>query len=57
MEIDIKLILNIIVALFVYNIILRAIGGVFMNQFMKSDTMKKEKKSFQDKLKEKLEQK
>jgi len=57
MELDLKLIINIIIALFVYNIILRAIAGVFINQFMKSDTMKKEKKSFQDKLKDKLDQK
>ena len=51
--IDTNLIMNMVIALFLYNIILRSIGQAIMKQFMKSDVAKKEKKSFEERVKEK----
>ena len=56
MKIDVNLIFNIVIGLFIYNIILKALGSVILNRFLDTDTMKEKKKSFQEKLKEKMEE-
>ena len=47
--IQFSIILNVIIGMFIYNIILKAFGAVLMREFMKSDTLQKEKKSFREK--------
>jgi hypothetical protein len=51
---DLNLILNILISLFIYNIILRSIGSVLMQAFMKTNTAKEERKSFRERLDEKM---
>ncbi len=54
--IDIKLILNILIALFLYKVIFAALANSLMNAFLKSDTVQKERKSFRELVREKLEE-
>ncbi len=54
--IQFSIILNVIIGMFIYNIILKAFGAVLMREFMKSDTIQKEKKSFREKVQEKMDQ-
>lgn len=56
MSIDFSIVLSVVVGVFIYNIILRAIGNVILTYFLKTDVLKKEKESFQDKLKKKMEE-
>jgi len=55
--IDYNIILNVFIAMFVYNIVLKAFGALLMQQFMKGEQVQKEKSKFRDRLKEKLEEK
>jgi hypothetical protein len=55
--IDLKIILNVLIALFVYNIIWKAIAATFIKEIMKGDFVQKEAKSFKEKLAEKLKEK
>jgi hypothetical protein len=52
--IDVNLIINVIIGMFIYNIILKAFGATLINQFMKSDVAKQHKKTYRQKIKEKL---
>lgn len=53
-----EIILNVFIALIIYNLILSSLGKVILKYFLDhSETVQKEKKSFQDKLKEKLNEK
>lgn len=54
MGIDVNLIWNFLIAIFLYNIILKAIGATILKQFFKSDEIQEAKKSFNDKIKEKF---
>ena len=54
--IDSKLILNILIALFVYNIILKAIGQTLMNAFLRSETGKEQRKTFRERVREKTDE-
>ncbi len=51
---DAKLILNVLIALFLYNLILKSIGASILKQLFKSDEFQKRKKTFKERLKEKL---
>ncbi len=52
---DLELIFNILIALFLYNVLVKAFVQSIMTQIFKNDVIKAKKKSFRDKLKEKLE--
>jgi len=52
---NLEIILNVFIALFVYNIFIKAIAQTFITYFLNSSkTIQNEKKSFQEKLKEKM---
>jgi len=58
MNINTEIILNVFIALFVYNIILSAIGKTLLKYFLDSSSVvQKEKKTFEQRLKEKLQEK
>ena len=50
---NIELISSMVVGLFIYNILLKAIGKAIIDAFMKTDVAQKEKKSFNERLAEK----
>lgn len=55
MNINLEIIINVCLGMFLYNIILASMAKVLLKYFLdKSDTVQKEKKSFQERLKEKL---
>lgn len=55
---DLNIIINVVIGVAIYNLILSSIGRTVLIYFLeKSDTVQKEKKSFQDRLKEKMEEK
>ena len=54
MNIDINIIGNVLIAMFLYNIILKAIAVFFVKQMMKSDVAQKKKKEYIDELSKKL---
>ena len=54
MNIDINLIGNVLIAMFLYNMILKAIGAALIKQIMKGDVAQKKKKTFREELKKKL---
>ena len=54
MNIDINIIGNVLIAIFLYNIILKAISVFFVKQMMKSDVAQKKKKEYIDELSKKL---
>ena len=54
MELDLNLIGNILIAIFIYNMVLKSIGATIIKYLLKSDTGKEYKKTFKDKLKDKL---
>ena len=56
MKIDINLIGNILIAMFLYNAILKSLAMGFFKQIMKTDTAKKKAKNFKEELKKKLDE-
>ncbi len=57
MELDLNLIGNFLVAIFIYNAILKSIGIEFIKWILKSEPAKEAKKTFKERLKEKLKEK
>lgn len=54
---NIEIILNVFIAMFIYNLVLKAMGITLMKYFLDgNDYVKKEKESFKEKLKNKLEE-
>lgn len=52
---NLEIIINVFIALFIYQIFIKAFGAVLIKYFLdNSDSIQKEKKSFRDKLNEKL---
>ena len=57
MSIDLEIIINVCLGMLLYNFILASIGRVLLRYFLdNSDTVQKEKKSFREKLKSKLDE-
>ncbi|NQY41965.1 MAG: hypothetical protein HRT87_01260 [Legionellales bacterium] len=56
MEIDLNVIFNTILAMFFYNIFIKAFTQTIMTQIFKNEHIKEKKKSFREKLKDKLEE-
>lgn len=54
--IDSKLILNVLLALFAYNIIFKAIGQTLMNAFLRSEVGKEQRKTFRERVREKTDE-
>jgi hypothetical protein len=57
MELDLNLIGNFLVAIFIYNIIIEAFAATVMKWLLKSDVAKEIKKDFRELLREKLKEK
>jgi hypothetical protein len=57
MKIDLDIILNVFIGMFLYNMVLTSLGKALLNHFLNnSETIQKEKKSFREKLKAKLDE-
>ncbi len=54
MNIDVNLIGNVLIAMFLYNIVVRAFAATVIKQIMKSDVAQEKKKTFREELKKKL---
>ncbi len=55
MNIDVNIIVNVLIAMFSYNVILKAFAATVFKQIMKSDVAQERKKTFREELKKKLE--
>ena len=56
MELDLNTVFNVIIAMFFYNIFIKAFSQTILTQIFKNDHIKEKKKTFKEKLKEKLEE-
>ena len=56
MELDLNTVFNVIIAMFFYNIFIKALSQTILTQIFKNDKIKEKKKTFKEKLKEKLEE-
>lgn len=52
---NLDVVISVVLGMFLYNVLFRALGSVIIREFMKSDTAKEKKSEFREKLKEKLE--
>mgnify|MGYP003655194652 CR=1 FL=1 len=56
MELDLNTVFNVIIAMFFYNIFIKAFSQTILTQIFKNNHIKEKKKTFREKLKEKLEE-
>jgi len=56
MELDLNTVFNVIIAMFFYNIFIKALSQTILTQIFQNDNIKEKKKTFKEKLKQKLEE-
>lgn len=56
MKVDLNLIANVLIAMFLYNILIKAFAATLIGQIMKTDVAKEKKKSFREEIKKKLDE-
>ena len=54
--IDVSLIINVLIAIILYNMIVKSIGAIIIKELLRSEKGKEAKKTFKEKLKDKLQE-